>query len=236
MDARIVLDTLSMAALAYVLAVSLDGSALLVAWAASCVALARAAQRFDDRVAGFGALGFLALVVGHVLMFEAPPSALVYGLDFPWAAALGLSLVAGCAVVCARVDPTRTANERLALGAVTAVALLYLGSVVIVTLFQPGPGAIDTGIGVDIRQQGQALLSAFWSLCGVSALWVGLRTDVRIVRLAGLALLTLAVAKVFLYDLSTLGSVYRVASFIALGLLLLTAAFSYQRMRATSLA
>ena len=37
--------------------------------------------------------------------------------------------------------------------------------------------------------------------------------------------------KVFLYDLAALTSVYRVASFIGVGLLLLVAAFAYQRLR-----
>jgi uncharacterized membrane protein len=37
---------------------------------------------------------------------------------------------------------------------------------------------------------------------------------------------------VFLFDLAALGSVYRIGSFIALGLLLLTAAFVYQRATA----
>jgi uncharacterized membrane protein len=39
------------------------------------------------------------------------------------------------------------------------------------------------------------------------------------------------VVKVFLYDLSTLTSIYRVISLIALGLLLLAGAFAYQRIR-----
>ena len=56
----------------------------------------------------------------------------------------------------------------------------------------------------------------------------------QIVRLGGLGLLCLATAKVFIYDLSTLGSDHRVASFMALGLLLLTVAFAHRRMRATS--
>lgn len=240
--ARMILDALTMAALAYTTALSLDAPALLLAWAATSIALARAAERFDDRVAGLGALGFLTLLAAHVLAFEAPPSALVYGLDAPATAALGLLLVGVCAAVCARVDPTRAPDERVLLGAITGVALLYLGSTEIVTLFQPGgpdarpdsPLAIDTGMAVGVRQQGQAVLSAFWGVCGFAALWVGLRARIRVVRLGGLGLLCLATAKVFLYDLSTLGSDYRVASFIALGLLLLTAAFVHQRMRATS--
>jgi len=38
-------------------------------------------------------------------------------------------------------------------------------------------------------------------------------------------------AKVFLYDLSSLDSLYRVASFVALGALLLLGAFAWQRLR-----
>jgi uncharacterized membrane protein len=66
---------------------------------------------------------------------------------------------------------------------------------------------------------------------GLVSLWLGLRREVRELRLAGFALLILAAGKVFLYDLSELESVWRVLSFIVLGLLLLLAALTYQRMR-----
>lgn len=226
-ETRVVLDGLTMIALAYVTALTLDGSTLLLAWATAAVALARTAGQREDLVAKAGAFGFLALIVGHALALDAPPSGLVYGLTSPAVAALALALIAAMCVLCARFDHVSD-WERYALGAVTAVALLYLGSALIVTPFQPGSGAL----GVGVRQQGQALLSGFWGVSGITALWVGLRLDNRVVRLAGLSLLCLAAAKVFLYDLSTLGSVYRVASFIVLGLLLLAAAFVHQRLRA----
>jgi hypothetical protein len=44
-----------------------------------------------------------------------------------------------------------------------------------------------------------------------------------------------SVGKVFLYDLSALTSLYRVGSFIGLGLLLLVAAGIWQRMRPPAL-
>jgi uncharacterized membrane protein len=138
--------------------------------------------------------------------------------------------VAGVAVMCSRLEHLG-APARPALLAVAAVALVYLGSVLIVTAFQPDTGRLLTDAG-GVREQGQALVSAFWGLCGISALWVGLRSDARLVRLAGLGLLCLAASKVFLYDLAALGSVYRVASFIVLGLVLLAAAFVHQRLRA----
>jgi len=66
---------------------------------------------------------------------------------------------------------------------------------------------------------------------GVVALILGLRRGDRTVRMGAWGLLALAVGKVFMYDLAALDSVYRVGSFMALGLLLLVAALAYQRMR-----
>jgi len=79
------------------------------------------------------------------------------------------------------------------------------------------------------------VLSVFWALAGVGTMVLGLRRDLGIVRIAGLALLGLAVAKVFLFDLATLTSVYRVVSFIGLGLLLLGGALVWQRLRPRAL-
>jgi uncharacterized membrane protein len=113
-----------------------------------------------------------------------------------------------------------------------SLALLYLASVVIVSAFQPS--AVETGAGLldlTVRQQGQMLLSGLWGLAGVGALVLGLRCDRQVLRLGALALLLVTAGKVFLYDLSTLDSVYRVASFIGLGVLLLLGAYAYQRLR-----
>jgi uncharacterized membrane protein len=60
---------------------------------------------------------------------------------------------------------------------------------------------------------------------------VGLRRRDWAVRMGAWALLGLAAGKVFVFDLASLTSVYRVGSFLALGILLLLAALAYQRMR-----
>ena len=49
-------------------------------------------------------------------------------------------------------------------------------------------------------------------------------------RLAALGLFALALGKLFLYDLSTLNSVTRALSFLAVGAVLLLAGFFYQRL------
>jgi uncharacterized membrane protein len=119
-----------------------------------------------------------------------------------------------------------------ATGATGAIALLYLASTALVTGFQAGDGAPGAGIfDLGVRQLGQLLLSALWALTGLTALVVGLRREDRALRLGSLALLLVMVGKVFLHDLAALTSLYRVGSFIGVGLLLLLAAGLWQRMR-----
>jgi uncharacterized membrane protein len=109
--------------------------------------------------------------------------------------------------------------------------LLYLASVAIISVFQPSAGVDSALLDLSVRQQGQVLLSACWACLGLTGLILGLRTDLAGMRNGAFALLLVTVAKVFLYDLATLTSLYRVVSFIALGLLLLAGAFAYQRLR-----
>jgi uncharacterized membrane protein len=213
---RVALDAVSMAALACLTAATLDGVALVAAWTFEATALAEAGRRADDRVASVGALGFLALAAGHAVVLEAPPDALLSGSNSLWPAAVALGLVAAAALRLAPAAPTTHAKALLA--AAAAVAVLYLCSIAIVTAF-------------DSRQDGQLLLSVFWAACGFGGLVAGLVLRRRRHRLWGFGLLLLAVAKVFLYDLAALASLYRVASLVALGLLLLAAAFAYQRLR-----
>nr|MDQ3935442.1 DUF2339 domain-containing protein [Actinomycetota bacterium] len=128
--------------------------------------------------------------------------------------------------------PPELRDERLGLVSLGAAALVYLGSVAIVTAFQPSGDFVQHSAGLlDERQQGQLLLSAFWAIAGAGALVVGLARSQRAVRIGGFVLLGIATTKVFMFDLSSLESLYRVGSFIALGLLLLGAAFAWQRTR-----
>ena len=78
-------------------------------------------------------------------------------------------------------------------------------------------------------------MSVLWALAGVGTLVFGLVTDERGARRGSLILLAITAAKVFLYDLSELDDLARVASFIGLGLLLLAGAFAWQRVRPRSL-
>jgi uncharacterized membrane protein len=65
----------------------------------------------------------------------------------------------------------------------------------------------------------------------VAALLAGLLRDSRPLRLGALALLAVTAGKVFVFDLASLTSLYRVGSCVALGLLVLLGAFAWQRIR-----
>jgi uncharacterized membrane protein len=208
----------------------LDGVWLAVAWAAEAALLAEAGKRFAHRVSAAGVFGFLLLAALQALSFEARPDALVEGTDPFWQALVALGAIAVAAAFAATRTIGLFPNDRMLLCFASGTSLVYLASVGIVSAFQPGSVELDTG-KLTVREQGQALLSAFWSVLGVGLLWAGLRRNLRALRLAGFALLAVAVGKVFLYDMAALDQGYRVLSFVVLGLFLLAGAYAYQRMR-----
>ncbi|HEX9966456.1 MAG TPA: DUF2339 domain-containing protein [Solirubrobacterales bacterium] len=210
----------------------LDGPVLVVGWAVQAVVLAYLASRASrtPRANGSNAVrlmsaaaAYFGLAVGHVLAFEAPPEAILVGVPDLSGALVGLGACAAAAlygrVVLRDFDP----DLCQAAEAIGAAVLLYLASVTIVDTV----GVTDSG---ESRQIGQVLLSAFWALSGLGAVVYGLLRDARRLRLGGLALLALAVTKVYTYDLAELEELSRVLSFVALGLLLLGGAFAYQRI------
>jgi uncharacterized membrane protein len=206
------------------IAVTLDGPAIVAAWSAEALVLAWAGRRTDTPERGLVAsLVFAGLALGHVLVFEVRPTSLAWGLhSIPiaiGAVALFLVALAGIAAV------YRDFVEPLAwVGAALAV---YLASGLVVDLAGAEPH--------QSTQTSQLALSGFWGALGFAAIVAGLVRRKRALRLGGLGVLALAVGKVFLVDLAHLESIWRVGSFLAIGLLLLAGAFAYQRARLPSL-
>jgi uncharacterized membrane protein len=80
------------------------------------------------------------------------------------------------------------------------------------------------------RQMSRDLtMSLAWGVYGLALLLIGIIRSQRPLRLASLAFLFAAVLKVFLADLSTLVGLYRVLSFMGLGMALLLVSLLYQR-------
>ena len=72
--------------------------------------------------------------------------------------------------------------------------------------------------------------SVAWLLFGIGLLTLGLLRQSRPLRLASAGFVLLAVLKAFLYDMSTLEGIFRAASFMGLGAVLIGIGILYQRL------
>jgi uncharacterized membrane protein len=100
-----------------------------------------------------------------------------------------------------------------------ALGLLYLTLETGTLLTQFVPGFRGGGISV------------IWGLYALALLVAGIRRASRSLRLVGLALLVITVVKIFAADLDQLDTMYRIVAFLALGVVLLFAAFMYLKNR-----
>jgi uncharacterized membrane protein len=210
-----------------------DGPTLVAAWSGAAAALAFLATRVDRSPSAalssaerllICALGFLGLGIVHMLALEATPFALAEGVDDLGSALMAIACCAGAALACwywgREIEP-KTATVA---GFVGATGFVYLGSVAIIDV-------IGDNAGGEAREIGQSWMSAFWTATGLGAVVWGMVRHSWKARLGGLALLAVAIVKVWTYDLSELEELARALSFVALGLLLLAGAFAYQRFK-----
>jgi uncharacterized membrane protein len=72
-------------------------------------------------------------------------------------------------------------------------------------------------------------VSAWWLTFAAALILLGFRRAIKPVRVAGLAVAGLAVAKVVLFDLSSLDALYRIGSVFFLALVMLSLAYVYYR-------
>ncbi|HEX5012612.1 MAG TPA: DUF2339 domain-containing protein [Candidatus Limnocylindrales bacterium] len=177
-----------------------------------------------------GLLGFGAFVAITVI---APPSRLVVDATtvvggYPVLTEATVALVS-LAVACAVGVGLHRTDRLSPFGALAAaLLLLYAISVGVVDVFQQQVGTRPLE---DLQREAQLALSLVWSTLGVTTFVIGLLGQLRPVRRAGLALLGLATAKVFIVDLASLDLAYRVLSLVGLGVVLLVGAGIYARQQ-----
>jgi uncharacterized membrane protein len=92
----------------------------------------------------------------------------------------------------------------------------------------PGHSAFVAGI-----DKGQMWISIMWAMYAAAVISVGLWRKLVTLRYIGLCLFTIVILKVFIYDMSTLEKIYRIAGFIVLGLVLIGVSYLYQYLRKT---
>jgi uncharacterized membrane protein len=88
-----------------------------------------------------------------------------------------------------------------------AVGYVYLGSFLV-------------GLG-DLASYSQALVTALWSVGAVGLIVFGFLTDRKTVTRLGIGTMAAILVKVFLIDLATVETIWKMALFLALGVVLL---------------
>lgn len=111
-------------------------------------------------------------------------------------------------------------------GALGLVLLFWLINLQIFDFFSAGR---YLEIDLSRRLERDLTLSAAWGLYALGLLGLGLWREHKGLRIASLVFLFLTVAKVFLYDLSALTGLYRILSFVGLGVSLIIFSLLYQR-------
>ncbi len=226
---------LALAGLPFVVA----NTALVAVLAGGSIALGLLAVREREPRLGLAALSIDVGAILYTVAVLGTPSELFASSGAPGDGVVALVLstgaLAGLTFLAPRLSaPTRAdaldrailaAEPRVLRAAPWTVFLLaiYAASLFTLQVVQWTGGSFETG---------QAAVSAVWGVFALSTLIVGLVEDLSRVRLAGFLLVGLTLAKIFLYDLSSLSAIARAFSFLAVGFALLLAGYTYQRLTA----
>ena len=188
-------------------------------------------------LAGMGLAGALVVSAAVLVSYETPRM-LLQSSHTP-ASGLAAAIAATCALfvaaAAARTGPSE--RRRTIAGLPVATALVSLaGAAALWTLAAAILGAAqipaDAASIVSVHdrfQQGHVAVSISWVLVGLVLVVLSLRGEHRSLRAGGIALLFVALGKLFLYDLAFLTAMARAVSFIVTGSVLLLAALLLQR-------
>jgi uncharacterized membrane protein len=128
------------------------------------------------------------------------------------------------------------AANLLAIVALSAQAAGYFEAKIVGELGQATAAPDSFGGLRNLELAKQLSLSVVWALYASGLLVAGPLRRLRLLRVMGLLLLSLTTLKVFLVDLSSLERVYRIISFIMLGVILLVVSYFYQRSQQRTVA
>jgi uncharacterized membrane protein len=206
---------------------SADLSSVCLAWLGITTAMA-AAGRFlpGRRLELVGLAGLMAPTLMWIPAFAMKwsPSAAPFALH----PGLGVAALIGVAwwLVCRWVRRVESHVDLLAavrvVTAVAAGALVFAGTSL-------EAARIASGISADPTVRGAAL-SMWWGVLAIVMVGLGFWKRVQAVRWTGLGVLAIAMFKAVFFDLQDVSQLWRIVSFIGLGLMMLIVPVVYSRM------
>ncbi|HEX6738062.1 MAG TPA: DUF2339 domain-containing protein, partial [Vicinamibacteria bacterium] len=170
----------------------------------------------------FAAVGVRLLANPEVLHYQERGMPIVNWLLYTYGVP-ALCCFAGAAWLRRRDDDPRLPTAAAGLG---LLLVFWLINAEIFHYYSPG-GAVEVTLERDFKRD--LTLSVAWGLYAMALLVIGIVRRVRALRFVSLGFLVLTVGKVFLYDLSALTGLYRILSFLGLGISLILVSLLYQR-------
>ena len=86
-------------------------------------------------------------------------------------------------------------------------------------------------VDIFISQYLKAGLTIVWALFSFVIIWLGMKYKYKTLRIIALSIFTVALLKLFLFDIRNISEGGKIAAFIMLGILLLVISFMYQRLK-----
>lgn len=219
--------------------IRLESHWITIGWFVEAAVLLWVADRIKSDLIGVFALAAIVLGIARLLVFD---NFYFTGLILNMRMgvfAVAIAVVGFAAYLSAKRD-NEDGNIIAAVAVVTmnVLALVALSREVAdyysqqMTATLPAPGAWRAQHWAEIHAIEIArdfTYSALWMAYGAMLMIVGFWRSSAFVRWQGLILIAATTIKVFVYDTSQLERVYRILSFIVLGVLLLAVSFAYQR-------
>jgi uncharacterized membrane protein len=223
--ARLLFAGLALTFATAAIAIRLEGEWITVAWAIEAALLVWTGFRSESYELRAAGLALLVAVVGLLLSQSGEIERLLLNKRFAsFAAAVG-SLTASCVWARSRWSELGRDERRVFSLAGIAISALSVWALSEETWSFLGHQQWN----LDPRLAQQMGLSLLWVISAALLVFLGARRDSAPLRWQGLALMGLAIGKIFLVDLSFLERAYRIASFLVLGIVLLAVSFWYQR-------
>lgn len=213
--------------------------ALSVIWTVYAAAALLFGVRRNSKLLRLGAFGLLAVTTVKLFMvdlkyYDAVGRALIFNPTFA-AFALLVAATAFGVWLYSRNEQIEEGERSLMIQALTIAGNLLA----IIALSAEASGYYEARIdslttgepSSDLRLAQQLSLSLVWIVYGGGMLTIGIIRRNRLLRVMALLLVGITIFKVFLFDLASLERIYRIISFIVLGVILLAVSFLYQRLR-----
>lgn len=195
-------------------------------WAVTAAAVAGAARPLQEMRLWLAGAAASFLATGICLTLVTVPSRLVSSSAHPGSGLWALAVCIGALTWIATTAPPTVATVRTAAMLTTLLTAVFGLSLGVLEIAERISGA---SIATDF-QRGHTAVSALWGALALGLFVAGIIRADRFVQRIGLGLFGLALAKLFLYDLRTLSSITRALSFLAVGAILLAAAFFTERI------